>query len=327
VWEEDGMPVCIAPIGQNFPEITSDNGGGAIIVWEDETNLSDTDICAQRINHRGKILWKKYGVKICSGPQGQSNQRVASDGFDGAIITWNQYSENTAYLYVQRVNGEGVSMWKKNGIVITDGYTSDSSHMPDGTGGAIIVWNDDRNDVNNIFAQKISANGTKLWSPGGIAVSASESGQVAPVLTSDFEGGAIIAWRDFRNTEYPYGDIYAQRITASGQSFLKASLIDKSHGTGTENCDHVIIRNYPNPFNPSTTIEYAVDRDSHIDLSIYTVSGRLVRTLAHGYRQSGAYRAIWDGKNVDGNEAASGIYFYCLQTEFSILTRKMILLR
>jgi Tol biopolymer transport system component len=70
--------------------------------------------------------------------------------------------------------------------------------------------------------------------------------------------------------------------------------------------------NYPNPFNPSTTIRYDLDRDSAVRLQIFDVRGRKIRTLADGESGAGSYSVTWDGLGSDGNRVASGIYIYRL---------------
>ena len=86
--------------------------------------------------------------------------------------------------------------------------------------------------------------------------------------------------------------------------------------------------NYPNPFNPSTTISFRVVRQpTFARLVIYNVLGREVRDLASGYFTPGQYRYIWNGKNDAGLEMGSGIYFYRLTMGGESLTRKMLMLK
>ena len=86
-------------------------------------------------------------------------------------------------------------------------------------------------------------------------------------------------------------------------------------------------RNCPNPFNPATMISFTLPASSHVNLSIYDVSGRLVSTLVDHTMNEGTHDITWNGRGVNGVQAASGIYFYRLRTDREILTRKMILLR
>ncbi len=85
---------------------------------------------------------------------------------------------------------------------------------------------------------------------------------------------------------------------------------------------------YPNPFNPSTTIEYSLGKKTEVSLLIFDVSGRLVRRLIDGeVMEAGPHHASWDGLNDGGRRLASGVYFCMLKTKYNKASRKMILLR
>jgi hypothetical protein len=88
-----------------------------------------------------------------------------------------------------------------------------------------------------------------------------------------------------------------------------------------------LLQNYPNPFNPNTRISFDLPTGSNISLQIYNVMGQVVRTLENSFRSAGHYEIEWDGKDRDGRMAASGIYFYRLQTAAEVVTRKMLLLK
>jgi len=85
---------------------------------------------------------------------------------------------------------------------------------------------------------------------------------------------------------------------------------------------------YPNPFNPSTKIAYSVPADGgRVDLKIFDLSGRLVRTLVSGDRPAGHHTALWTGQDDTGRRVASGTYFYRLQAPGFDETKKMVLVK
>ena len=93
-----------------------------------------------------------------------------------------------------------------------------------------------------------------------------------------------------------------------------------------------LLRNYPNPFNPETWISYRLAEDAFVTLTIYDLSGRIVRTLNVGHQIAAVYenrsKAIyWDGKNKLGEQVASGVYFYHLSAGDYSATRKMVILK
>ncbi len=98
------------------------------------------------------------------------------------------------------------------------------------------------------------------------------------------------------------------------------------HG-GTPASAKLEASNYPNPFNPVTTIAYSLPEESQISILIYNIKGQKVKTLATGTQPAGDYNVTWDGKDESGKDVTSGIYFYKLRTDNKELTRKMLLLK
>ena len=85
--------------------------------------------------------------------------------------------------------------------------------------------------------------------------------------------------------------------------------------------------NYPNPFNPSTVIRYAIPQTGQVRLEIYNAAGQRVRTLVDAAQAPGHYEATWDGRNEAGYTVASGIYVYRLAAQGFSQTRKMVLVK
>ena len=86
-------------------------------------------------------------------------------------------------------------------------------------------------------------------------------------------------------------------------------------------------QNYPNPFNPVTVIEYSLDKKSHVELSIYDLLGRKVKTLVNQVKPAGKHPERWDGTDVTGSKVATGVYFYRLKMGKFNESKKMVLLK
>ncbi len=86
-------------------------------------------------------------------------------------------------------------------------------------------------------------------------------------------------------------------------------------------------QNYPNPFNPDTRISYSLPVDTEVRLTVFNVLGQEVKVLVEGYQASGNHSVFWDGRNEDGENVSSGIYFYKLEAGEFIQTKKMSLIR
>ena len=215
-WVSDGIAVCTMPNAQDIPAIASDDAGGAIIVWRDLRAAVNTDIYAQRAGPAGAVLWLADGMPLCTATQNQSSPLIVPDGSGGAIVAWQDFrSNNVLDIYAQRVNSSGYAQWTANGLAVCTGKAGLvlSRMIPDGAGGAIIVWSDSRNATNDIFIQRINSSGAAQWTANGVTVCAAAGSQTVPVIASDGASGAIVAWQDSRTSP---SNIYAQRVAAAG---------------------------------------------------------------------------------------------------------------
>ncbi|MBC8233132.1 T9SS type A sorting domain-containing protein, partial [bacterium] len=91
-------------------------------------------------------------------------------------------------------------------------------------------------------------------------------------------------------------------------------------------------QNYPNPFNPETWIPFQLEKDADVSISIYSMSGELVKTLYLGKQKAGFYStkpksAYWDGRDNLGEKVSSGVYFYTLQAGDFRATNKMVIMK
>jgi hypothetical protein len=110
------------------------------------------------------------------------------------------------------------------------------------------------------------------------------------------------------------------------KSFSSTGLQDRSTTTFIEGFQ--LEQNFPNPFNPQTSIQYTLNKNNYVQISIHDESGRLITTLINVNKSAGKHNVIWNGKNDKGLSVASGIYFYALRIGGKHLdTKRMILLK
>jgi len=88
-----------------------------------------------------------------------------------------------------------------------------------------------------------------------------------------------------------------------------------------------LLQNYPNPFNPSTSIEYQIPKPGKVKVTIYNITGEVVKTIQNGYQNNGNYKLTWNSTNDFGNKVASGIYLLQVNHNDKILTKKIMLLK
>lgn len=91
--------------------------------------------------------------------------------------------------------------------------------------------------------------------------------------------------------------------------------------------DYRLYQNYPNPFNPSTDIRFRIPVQAKVKLKIYDILGRLVANLLDEVKRPGTYNIKWNGENSNNQKLASGVYFYRLETNKFIQTKKLVLLK
>lgn len=143
-------------------------------------------------------------------------ETILADGSGGTIITWYDSRNSNVYdIFAQRINSTGTTVWATDGVDIctAPGEQRYPTITSDGSGGAIITWQDDRNSNTDIYAQRINSNGAGQWGSNGLALCTATGNQTSPTITSDASGGAFISWSDYRNGN---ADVYAQRVDENG---------------------------------------------------------------------------------------------------------------
>jgi hypothetical protein len=125
-------------------------------------------------------------------------------------------------------------------------------------------------------------------------------------------------------------DYHVSAMTSASfrESLHPVTSVHGNHGSEDNSAiqNFKLLQNYPNPFNPATTIRYLIPELSLVTLRVFDVLGNEIITLVNEEQQAGSYEIIWDTESASGG-LPSGIYFYKLQTENFIETKKMILLR
>jgi hypothetical protein len=86
-------------------------------------------------------------------------------------------------------------------------------------------------------------------------------------------------------------------------------------------------QNFPNPFNPSTTISFDLPEDVSVRIDIFDVSGRRIRTLLNEPKVAGSFQVVWNGNDDNGNLVASGLYVYRIHTGNFVQSKKMLFMK
>ena len=167
------------------------------------------------------ITWTTNGIIICNETYSQEIPQICSDGYGGAIIGWQDERVSTD-IYVQRIDSDGNALWNPNGTLICNasGTTVRVQLCSDGSGGAIITWDDSRGPAYDIYAQRIDSAGNVKWTHNGEEICTEVEQQRDAQICSDGVGGAIITWEDYRDISRK---IMAQRIDQDGNILWDAN--------------------------------------------------------------------------------------------------------
>lgn len=230
-WPACGRAISAAQASQVHSAITTDGVDGAIVTWQDARS-NRVNIFAGHVLASGELDlgWPVNGqalltdsLALANADGGQFAPVIVSDGVGGAIVAWQDLrSAVTEFdVFAQHVLADGVvdRAWPANGraLVTIAGQQSGLVMVPDGSGGAIVAWEDTRPGASEVdlYAQHVLATGIvdPAWPVNGLAVVTAAGRQKFPAIVADAAGGAIVAWEDKRSGGL---DVYAQRLLLTG---------------------------------------------------------------------------------------------------------------
>ncbi len=221
----------------------------------------------------------------------------------------------------------GVKAVDIGGMYITDDLAAPTTWQipttaPDTTtiepGGFLVLWADKQSEQGVLHVEiKLSGKGEQ------IGLFASDGATVVDTLTfgpqqSDtsygrlFDGGN--AWAFFS-------------APTPGESNSAGTIVGITDASNTLVSDYALSSNYPNPFNPVTTITYRLPEAQRVRIVVYNTLGQEVKTLLDEVKPAGVYRLQWDGRDSAGNPVSSGLYFYRMTAGNFHSVHKMLLVR
>ena len=318
-WATNGIPV--STINASFPIIAlnPDGSGGAIVVWSATVAASASNIYANRIAHDGSLPWGQAEINVCVASGSQTEPTAVDDGAGGVFVTWQdgRHVGQNSKVYAQRIDNAGSGVWTQDGIPIDtlNTYFPGPTLTRDGADGVILTWLGTRSGASSVYAQRVDAAGVIQWTPLGVGVAG--GGVTNVVITADVDGGAIFAFQN--NAGMSSADVFAKHVFANGSIGSPTAV---QEGPVSTPSTLMLNQNFPNPFNPTTSITYELDRTTPVVLAVYDVLGREVARLVDGVESPGVKTVRWHA-----GDAASGVYFYRLHAGDIVLTKKLMLLR
>jgi gliding motility-associated-like protein len=228
LWTANGVAVCSGSGDQITPSVAASDDSGAVAAWWDKRDSVSYELYCQKIDKNGQLLWNSSGIRLSSGTSeslqanmfsGDYDIAISSDGSGGLIAAWTT-KRNGSYqdLYAQRVSSSGYMLWGSSGTAVctATGHQKAPVITGDGTGGAVIAWQDYRGSSWDIYALRLSSSGQVYsgWSSGGVRISLNSKDDTNPSICSDGASGAVVAW-EYENSS-DQTDIYIQRISGAG---------------------------------------------------------------------------------------------------------------
>jgi hypothetical protein len=222
-WNADptiNTPVCTTLGSQQFlPQMIADGSGGAIIVWmETSLDFSSGRIYAQHLSSTGTRQWSAAGLQVSGGSGQLTNPQIVADGKGGAIVSWINLAGGQVRHYTQKINASGQIQWNPAGVLLCPVTVSPVLYyqlISDGQGGAILLWDDSRTGVNQVFAQRIDADGNLQWPVDGLPCSPQFTNLSSYDAVPDFTGGMMLCWT-ITTGLISRNDVFVQHISNDG---------------------------------------------------------------------------------------------------------------
>ncbi len=307
-------------------------------------STADLDNFVVKYDPNGTVLWaRQSGSRLLTSEYAQS---VAVDQ-SGYVFMVGEYTTKIGFgtdtlrttnpfssIYMAKYSPTGAYRWALNGISTNANYSrkivcdpqnnlwiafnpggtfnfAGADHTPNAFSATMIV----SVDTAGQFRSRLRTEGLGLSDPRALAFN--NAG------TAFYVGGWHVASNP---TVVTFG---TTTLNTSGNFIAKAT-----PGVPTDVRDEnalpttfTLDQNYPNPFNPKTTIAYTLKERSEVKIEVFNLTGQLVNVLVDQPQGAGSYRLEWDGHDQQGNEMASGLYFYRLSTNLERQTKKMLLVR
>jgi hypothetical protein len=296
---------------------------GLFVEWLDFRTDNTKNLYGQLISPTSEILWNPSGVALADYGREQDDCSIIG-GNDITFIWKESVTGSNQDIAIQQYSLSGNPMWGNLGsfVVQRDSTQSSPALAKFADGKMIAVWEDFYAEDSDIFMRVIESDGTMTGSTFGDSVCGAIKIQQYPhiaIVRNNLVNNAIIVWSDGRPSgKTPIYGIYAQNYqTTSFNPDENQQVLNPI----------ILHQNYPNPFNPETKISFNLSTKSKVSLDIYNTKGQKIRTLLDENLGKGTHNAIWDGKDNNGINAASGVYIYRLKSGNTTQSKKMILMK
>ncbi|MEO2003138.1 MAG: hypothetical protein ABGY41_03475 [Candidatus Poribacteria bacterium] len=209
------LPVTEPPANPLFPTSVPGRDGGFLVVWEDRRG-ADPDLYGQACDAEGSPLWESGGRPLAAWPRTQEQAITMADGDGGFFLAWLDSRDNRRDIYLQHYDATGRPMWlPEDGRPICTHPDLKANHrlVPDGRGGVYITWTDLRTGLLDVYGQRVTGAGTRLWEADGRYICRADGHQYDPITSADGAGGVVVVWTDIVDSRFR---VTGQRMSGEG---------------------------------------------------------------------------------------------------------------
>ncbi len=208
------------PSSKRNIDLVADGLDGAIVAWVDY-RASPHRVYGRRLDNAGVARWTTDGQPLTVDAAGQTELSLASDPAGGAFVIFSDNRDGSVDVFAQRVHAGGDLAWNAD-VRLSDAPDRQSISFvgPDGFGGCVVGWLDERSPSYNIYAQAVSPSGSTRWQYGGVPVREGVGPKVlynrsTLFAVGDGAGGGVFVWADYRGLDGS-PDIFAQNVDRHG---------------------------------------------------------------------------------------------------------------
>ncbi|MFA5498289.1 MAG: T9SS type A sorting domain-containing protein [Candidatus Cloacimonadia bacterium] len=300
-----------------------------------------------KMDPEGKWLWTKssdvyYGDYKVFDVKVDSSDNIIMVGYFTGMIDFGEVSLISGYssncVFIAKADSDGNWLWAQKTKAFGEGGfgtklvvdASNNSYVLGSTNGTTYFGDDivTNSGEDDLFIAKVDADGNWCW------VKYAEGAlkeiyvfDISPQMDIDSSGNIYIIGTYIDTVKF--GNII---LEPEGESSLYIAKLDTKDPVSVEDklltpLTTDLLCNYPNPFNPETQLQFSLAEPGLVKIEVYNLKGQKVKTLTDNYYAQGHHTLVWNGSDDSDKQVSSGIYFYRMETDNFIKTRRMSLIK
>ncbi|GEM_PF-3333846 len=268
---------------------------------------------AQRIDTSGIIKWSPTHIILSEDADLVDAVPICIFPDHSTLFAWTKTVFNNRRIFSQRISLLGTCMWGDSGILVSKINSNQfvPKLIPGNNDKIILSWYDSRTSV---YTQMLDTSGIQIWDTNDVAISLVSINELSKDFITDKAGGFIACWA---NENFA---ICLQQVSQNGRLGELSTTI-QSGGIDLPK-SIVLYQNYPNPFNGSTRIQYEIPYLSWVKLDVFNILGEHIKTLVNQLQYTNTHNVL-----INAQDFTSGVYFYQLQVDENIYSRKFIIIK